>query len=315
MEFEDIKEEVEEIYSNKKFPTLDVVFSQDIRIIHTPKVVLGDVELSLGTEKLIEEKGMGNEVESLIPVYWDFAVNIYNNFSGEINGVKNLLEERRRELEKAYYHKTQVIKNLFVNQKEGNIFYNKHKDAYLSMVTNLCYMQIYLFEKELNEYPKLRKAINDMSIKMGKTIVIKHLDITQKLDGINNVLHFTLFNFKDNMIRKVKKWAKLKQTEREKISKSNSDKLYLAKSWLPDLIKDIAEMEEPTHEKILGRIKRNFPNFEKVPQEVDLKFTKGLDNINKTSIDKALTYLFNKMYKEDIQVGSIKKRFDSRGYW
>lgn len=219
MEFNDIKKEVEEIYSNKIFPTREIAFSQDMRMMPIPEIVLGNVKLGRGTEKLLEEKGLENDIEALVPKYWNFGVNIYNNFSGEINGIKSLLEERKRELEKAYYHITQVIKNLFIKQKEGEIFYKNQKDAYLSMITNLCYLQIYLFEEEFDEYPELKKSINDRAIITSKDIILKRLDIINKLDGIKNVLYYTLFSFENNMPRKVEKWAKLKQRHKEDLRK------------------------------------------------------------------------------------------------
>ncbi len=101
----------------------------------------------------------------------------------------------------------------------------------------------------------------------------------------------------------------------EKDDEEKSEKLDSADDWLPDLLKRFNEFEDPTHQQILREIQEYFPDFKEVPNELNLSFTKGLNNINKTSIDKALAYLFNKEYNPTIEEGTIIKRGNSKGYW
>ncbi|MEX2411757.1 MAG: hypothetical protein WD607_10395 [Candidatus Paceibacterota bacterium] len=95
----------------------------------------------------------------------------------------------------------------------------------------------------------------------------------------------------------------------------NADKLYIAKDWLHPIIKAISTLEDPTHEMVLEIIQKEFPEFKSVPGEEDLSFIKGLNNINKTSIDKALRYLFIQRHNEIIAKGTIRRTFNDYGTW
>ncbi|SHG42280.1 hypothetical protein SAMN05443144_1281 [Fodinibius roseus] len=99
-----------------------------------------------------------------------------------------------------------------------------------------------------------------------------------------------------------------KKKERRK-AESNNEKLSVAEEWLWPLARDIGKMENPTHQDIENRILKDFPNFDGVPGELDLKFTKGENNLNKSKIDIALRYLFNKNHDPNVGKGSIADRF------
>jgi hypothetical protein len=115
----------------------------------------------------------------------------------------------------------------------------------------------------------------------------------------------------------LKYFDELTKVEQETIknANSNSDKLYVANDWLNDLVRDIANIESPTHNKILIRIKDDFPEFKNLSDGTVPDFIKGPGNINKTSIDKVLTYLFNKKHDATISEKAINKRFTKYGIW
>lgn len=95
----------------------------------------------------------------------------------------------------------------------------------------------------------------------------------------------------------------------------NADKLYIAKDWLHPIIKAISTLEDPTHEMVLEIIQKEFPEFKSIPGEENLSFIKGLNNINKSSIDKALRYLFNEKHDKKIAEGTIRRKFNDYGMW
>ncbi|MCH2449232.1 MAG: hypothetical protein MK198_03720 [Gracilimonas sp.] len=95
----------------------------------------------------------------------------------------------------------------------------------------------------------------------------------------------------------------------------NADKLYIAKDWLHPIIKAISTLEDPTHEMVLEIIQKEFPEFKSIPGEENLSFIKGLNNINKSSIDKALRYLFNEKHDKKIAEGTIRRTFNDYGMW
>lgn len=101
----------------------------------------------------------------------------------------------------------------------------------------------------------------------------------------------------------------------EMSSNSNAEKLSVAYDWLFPIITAISSLEEPTHELILEVIQKEFPEFKCVPGEEDLSFIKGLNNINKTSIDKALRYLFIERHNKIIAKGTIKRTLNGYGMW
>lgn len=96
---------------------------------------------------------------------------------------------------------------------------------------------------------------------------------------------------------------------------SNADKLSVANEWLFEVIKDISLLDEPTNTKIFDIIRKEFPEFKQVPGELNLSFTKGQNNINKTNIDKALRFLFIQRHDQNIAEGTIKRKFDEYGMW
>lgn len=98
-------------------------------------------------------------------------------------------------------------------------------------------------------------------------------------------------------------------------SNGNADKLSIANDWLFSIITAITSLEEPTHEMVLDIIQKEFPEFKHVPGKEDLSFIKGLNNINKSSIDKALRYLFNEKYDDNIAEGTIRSKFNKYGMW
>ena len=62
-------------------------------------------------------------------------------------------------------------------------------------------------------------------------------------------------------------------------------------------------------------IQKEFPEFKSIPGEENLSFIKGLNNINKSSIDKALRYLFNEKHDKNIAEGTIRRKFNEYGMW
>lgn len=152
------------------------------------------------------------------------------------------------------------------------------------------------------------------------------VDSCEKLHVINRVIEAKAKNIELSYIPPDLKTEKGKDRkeyayietmwESPKTHKGTDGELYVANDWLPDLIQRIDNIEEPTHELILREIQKDFQDFEKVPDIPNLKFIKGLNNINKKSIDEALTFLFNNRHSNhNIKTGAILKRANEYNWW
>jgi len=107
-----------------------------------------------------------------------------------------------------------------------------------------------------------------------------------------------------------------KTTSTRKKRKGNHSALHLAMDWLPEIFKELDDLEDPTHKDVLAVIKNCRNDFNEVPDYPGISFIKGSNNLNKTNIDKALTYIFNNLYTDKkIKEGTIKKRANEYGWW
>src|SRR5690625_233720 len=139
--------------------------------------------------------------------------------------------------------------------------------------------------------------------------------LSDNVDALSDIM----IQIKDEgYVDHIKLQKEMTQEERQKLDnkrKSNSEKLSVANSWLPKLVRNISGIEDPTHEKVLSEVQEVFPDFDGLPVEPELSFVTGTGEINKTSVDKALTFLFNNKHPVSIKEGTIKKRGDKLNWW
>lgn len=222
--------------------------------------------------------------------------------------IRNDLGNLKNELEKLYNSNNLSACKKFIQNALNEIDKGKIKSTDPIQQTTTDELLEDLGE-ELNNDSK------NPNFKFKKTKRSKNLTIQDDL-GFKDESNLNIAS--DQTVNAKIELAKIEERVKELIKKpgqSNRDILFIANDWLPDLIKRISQIDEPTHDSVLEEIQSEFPDFNGVPDEPNLKLATGTNRINKTSIDKALTHIFNNKYEEKIERGTIKKRADEFKMW
>lgn len=311
MQFHDIKEKANKIYQDRSIPSTEIVDFDGHVLQHPDLRLLGKADLmkerELVTKRLFKVKNLEN-ITDFVNHNWDFAAELYNQNNGNIGPIVDLYETRMEELIDAYYIVTRPIKNFLLDEKVGKFIYKEYQQTHSKLIFLLCYSHLYHFNKVLRNQQEINNLFSDEDhiknlsinidfiiqggigesdylnecIKRGKDIVLKKFDISSKLDGISEVLEFTLFDISKKSIGKVAKWRQLKDEEKKRI-KGNPNQggrpydfdKHDTEKWFKELRND------PDYQRSKGR-----PNISKITQEIISRHHKKTgDKPSKDTID------------------------------
>lgn len=247
MGFEEIKELVNGIYERNNPQFIEYsdinggVFSVGIEILPDSF----DKENSESPFDLIRDKKGIETREELEAFYWNYAAKIYNSNSKDLYSIKQLLEDRREEIKKAYYLRTHPIRCFFLDENIGRSIYERNEKVFLSLLARLCYLRIFQFENLLMDQDSILEKFTDEEIikslkgklkpkhddllhdkhllnciSPAKDYLIKYYDIVRKIDQIEWLLEWNLFDVsKKHLVSSVPFWNELHRSESEEMKK------------------------------------------------------------------------------------------------
>jgi hypothetical protein len=238
MKFKEIKSTISEIYNSQSVPKVEQVETQRNGIRSFPQRFYGN-KLPYNYHALLaKEKDMEGRELDLRQIYWDFAADIFNSSKHDIGSVKKLLEDKCRELERAYFVKTNPIKEFFIHDEIGKKIFDRYPDDYRALTGHLCSMDIYYFHEVIQENEFIYDLFTDLEtlrnipghtggdrqffffMNHAKEIRLWYAEAQTKLYYMKKVLNQGLFGPWIKEINGAKKWDKLTKEEQREVGNS-----------------------------------------------------------------------------------------------
>ncbi|WP_421773717.1 hypothetical protein [Gracilimonas sp.] len=269
---------------------------------------------------------------------FDDRLKLVSNFSSILSNVERKRDRLREEVEELHIVVKRPLLRL-IDEVESKIseseYVNRVHDFISDFETSTKYHSgLNTYGKNIDEY---HQEVVDFVDEVGGLEVSKSFFTAWKnslreyfesfkeviwidfhIDSLDRIIREIIVN---NYPEELIKYSRRSEEEKAKLIEpgSGSDQLHIAYDWLPDIIRKIGRLEEPTHEEVENVIKDKFENLKLSDIDPSINFIWG-KKVSKRAVNRVLTHLFNEKYPRN-QISdtpgnnTITKRADALGWW